>query len=801
MTVSPAPSRLWSRPHGLVVFGFSLGLLLTELCLTRVLSVFFFYHTAFFAVSLAMLGLGIGGVWVYLFPQQMRRGPHLAMTLTGLGVLGLPIVLSQLRFNHTLLRTLWSAEFVWIFGIVAVCCLIPFLAGGLALAWWFQNHRQHIASLYAWDLLGAACGALCLVPLMNAMGGPAALLCCGIWLLLMALGYALQQQVLSWSLVALCLTLGGTCLLFFQQTTDTFALQVDVDATQKTPPKVLYKQWNAFSRVVVLDHQNWFRAISPNRWEFWKGKIPKHLHALIDINAFAPFLQFDGDLRKVAYLKELVSNIAYHLLPTQQRVLILGPGGNKDILGALLFAPQQVTGIELNPILVHDLAQNQLRHFTGDLYKDPKIRMLVGDGRSVLQHLPPNETFDVILANSVATWAAHSSGAMNLAEHSLYTQEACGLYLDRLSARGILSVSLWDVNQHALPLRWLRTCEKAARLRGMVSWHTHVAVLANRWDQRSHFATILISRTPFTSTQRNTLVSIATSWQYAPFYIPGYPHNQQAFEQYFRAPNHTIHTFPYNISAATDDRPFFLYTVRWQEVFSLWKKQLWEEDAAMVNLLLSLLVVSLLLVALIGGPLLWHTFYQPQTRILSGADLLYFFAIGWGFMLVEIPFIQRLTLWLGHPTYALTVVLAAILLYSGIGSAFVAIYTRRKQISPSFAWMGLGALTVCLLLLFGSLDAILHHTAHTSLVGRIAIALLLLAIPGFLMGFPLPLGMSRLQIHNPTGIAWAWGINGASSVVASVAALGLAVILGFNLVLLLAALCYALAVFIVLTFW
>ncbi len=781
----------WSAKQGILVFGFSLGLLLSELCLTRVLSVFFYYHTAFFAVSLAMLGMGVGGVWVYLFPRTMERGPQGWMWLTGIGIGWIPVLLGLLHFNHKHLSNLWSGPFFWIFVAVSIACLIPFLAGGVVVASWFRTYHANASALYAWDLIGAALGALLLVPVMEALGGPTSLLCCGAFVLVVTTLDSRRAGRQGWQWAALLSAALVVGLGMYHHSTDRFAIQIDTDEPGKAKVQVLYKKWNAFSRVVLLNDQKWYRGLSTSRQKRWKGLLPEHLFALLDINAYAPFVKFDGDLQKVKFLGELVSNLGFHLLPRQSKVLVIGPGGGKDILSAMLFDPSHVTGIEINPILVNDLAQRKLRSFIGHLYNHPKVKVWVGDGRGMLQGL--NQTFDIILANSVATWASHSSGAMNLAEHSLYTAEACGLYLDRLTKNGILSVSLWDINKNAIPLRWIRTCEKAARQRGIASLKDHVAVIANPWDSKTQFATILISKSPLSFVQRNQLMSLSSLWQYAPFYIPGAAGNLKNFTRYFQKPDDTVKNHAYDISAATDDRPFFLYTVRWSDVVTFWRNTLWEEDAALINLLISLGVVTVLLLLLVGGPLVWHKLYKPKVAMLPGSSLLYFLGIGLGFMLIEIPLIQRLTLWLGHPTYALTVVLASILFYSGMGSLWTARWSKPDEDPGEASRTFLRRLMGGLFLFYLLLDPLLTWTTSWVLPLRILLSLLLLAPLGFLMGMPLPLGVLQLQRTAASSIPWAWGINGASSVVASVAALGLAAWVGFQNVFLIAIGCYGLA--------
>jgi SAM-dependent methyltransferase len=781
------PAEPFDRRAGVAVFVFSLGLLLYELCLTRVLSVFFYCHTAFLAVSLAMLGVGAGGVWVYLLGERIgRRGVAGWMLAAALSVTALPIAFSLLPFDIEAMNQLWHGRFIYVFLPVALACLLPFLFGGVVWASWFRTYRADAPRLYGWDLLGAALGALCLVPAMNLLGGPAALLACG-GLLAAGTAVAAQRHRRRALLVAtVALGLLAVTLVCVQVSRDSFAIKVE----KGDVARVLFKRWNAFSRVVLLDEPRAHRGLSAARRQHWHGRLPAERAALIDINAFAPLIAFDGDLGKVRYLRQLVSNMAHHLRPPGQRVCVLGPGGGKDVLGALLFAPKHVTGIEINPILVNELVRRHQRRFTGDIYRHPKVTIHVGDARAELSRMGPRR-FGVIIANSVATFAAHSSGAMNLAEQSLYTREACGLYLDRLAPGGILSVSIWDDGGHPLALRWLHTCAAAAKARGVKSLADRAAVISTRWEDDTWFSTILIADGALSGSQSRRLRELATGWGYQLLYAPGAGASHASFGKYFRDPGGFVASFGANISATSDDKPFFFYTSRFGDAAELLDEDAREDNVAVVNLLLSLVLVCALLIAVIGLPLVLHATRRKERCPLGGREIAYFLLIGFGFMLVEIPLIQRLTLFLGHPTYALTVVLAGLLLYSGAGSLFAGRWPMELALGR---WRRVLLLLCALLVALRlGLDPLLAQSSGLPTAARVAVALALLAPLGFCMGLPLPLAMLALGRREPGGIPWAWAINGASSVVASVGALWLAAFWGFSAVFLLALGCYALA--------
>ena len=399
---------------------------------------------------------------------------------------------------------------------------------------------------------------------------------------------------------------------------------------------------------------------------------------MIDINAFAPLVKFEGDLSRVNYLRDVVSNIGYHLLPEGRRVAIIGSGGGKDIVGALLFRPEKVVAIEINPILVEDFAQGLFRGFTGGIYDHPRVRSIVGDARNEPDLL--DDRFDLINANSVATWAAHSSGAMNLSEQNLFTDAAFRIYFERLKPGGILSFSLWDDDEHAIILRLFATAKAATEGRDIAPLASRVAVIANRWENGGIFSTTLISNSPLKKEQVALLQELADALGFELLYIPGGPQPaDNVFRRYLQDPEGFVRAFRYNIDAPTDDRPFFFYTLRLRDALRIWDRVARTENAAYFSLVFTMLFVSVLVAVVLGLPL-WHARRHAGLRGgLSSRDVIYFACLGCAFMLIEISLIQQLTLLLGHPTYALTVVLFALLLSSGLGSFWASLCCRAPD--------------------------------------------------------------------------------------------------------------------------
>ena len=182
----------------------------------------------------------------------------------------------------------------------------------------------------------------------------------------------------------------------------------------------------------------------------------------------------------------------------------------------------------------------------------------------------------------------------------------------------------------------------------------------------------------------------------------------------------------------------------------------------------------------------------------SGAKLAgvaYFGCLGLGFILVEIILIQKFILFLGHPVYSLAVVLLAILAFGGLGSYLSGrLFTERLR--PTLIKLLVG-LWMLILVYAVILSPIIYGAVHLPLAARIALTVALLAPMALLMGMPMPLGIRLLSRRMPETLPWAWGVNGATSVMGSAAALVVALLTGFNQALLIGAATYLVAVIFV----
>ena len=756
----------------------SAGVLLLELSVTRLFSALMFYHFGFMAISLAMFGLGASGLFLFsnrarLPETGMNRYVALSCIAAGAGTV-LAIALA-LRIPISLGYSL--ANIRHLFGIYLLL-LIPFFSAGLAISMILYFRSADASRLYAWDLTGAAIGALATVPILNLLGGVDACLAASVLFAGAAVTVAspLKSRVRWGAWVAVA----GTAVFLV------------ADATQHVLPlrylkgqvrrETVFEKWNALSFITV-------------------SKIPGQADmALIEIDGDAgtyilrdPLHQIGAQQLRDAVAPGWASSIP-NALAGSGRVLVIGPGGGMDVNFALAWGARHVDAVELNPIISHEIMSERYRDFSGGLYQRPDVSLIVDEGRSFVRR--SDSRYDLIQLTLVDTWAASAAGAFSLSENHLYTTEAFCDYINHLADDGVLAVTRWIFAKPRETLRLMTTAFAAAQRLGITDPAQHIAIAAVTLPgTQLELASFMFKRSALTTRDIDVIKSRVAMGSGRMVYSP-FEKSGNAFDACAQAGNtdQFTSTYEYAIAPTTDDRPFFFNVVR---AAQLGRIMTLEPESRKNNLgilnLLAVAIISLVLVVIFFiGPLVFSKQGRVVWRTPGGfRDLSYFVAIGLGFILIEIALMQKFVLYLGHPIYALVVVLASLLVSAGAGS----LYTQRvnlKSAAHHQRWLfgGILGLSIVELLL---LPLIFQTTLASPLPVRIAVSLIALAPLGFLLGQPFPLGLKRLDRVNRPIIPWAWGLNCAASVLGSVAAICLAMIWGYSVVIVIGAVCYAAA--------
>lgn len=786
MAPSPEGPRASARTFaGLFLITFAT--LTYQLLLTRTFSVTMYYHFAFVAISVTMFGMAVGAVAVFLRPAVFTPEHAARQLAAGSAVFAMTTVLSYL--THLSIPFVLDASLVTIFGLALTytALSVPFIASGVVVSVALTRFPRQVSALYAADLGGAALGCLVVGPVLRyadaptAVLGTAAVAAAAAWIFAAGQehaageprGYGLRR---AGAAMALILAAATAAHAVAARHNSGWMRLVWVKGQFEARP--LVEKWNSFSRVRVIGNPD--RFIRPSGWGLSTmlpaDRSARELHLDIDSYAGTELTRFDGDPAQVDHLKYDVTNIAHYLRP-DSRVIVVGTGGGRDVLSALAFGQRSVTGVEINDGILA-LVNGRFGDFTGHLDRDPRVHFVNDEARSYIARL--DDRADMIQISLIDTWAATASGAFVLTENSLYTVEAWRIFLDHLAPRGILSVSRWYyANRPGEVYRMAALASTTLLQMGVTRPGGHFAIVRARpagSGGPDGIGTLLLSRDPLSAADLDALEAVAARLRFEIVQSPRHSADDTfaALADGARL-EATIAGYPLNLAAPTDDRPFFFHMLRLRDIFhpARWRDQgIVQFNMTAVGVLGILFAIVLVLTTLcIVLPLLLA---RPRPDFGAAAPhLLYFAAIGFGFMLIEISQVQRLAIFLGHPVYSLSVVLFSLLLSSGAGSLSTAALVRRRD-GSSAAITRVGLL-IAVLVIFGLLTPILvRHFEAASTPVRILISVGTLFPLGFFMGMAFPIGMGRALAAAPSLAPWLWGVNGAASVCASVLAVVIA---------------------------
>jgi len=740
----------------------TLSLLHFELFLTRIFSVTMWYHFAFMAISLAMFGLAAGA----LFIELMKKGEAHAM-LANFGLLF--ALTSAICFAAQLYIPVDpETEIVWT-ALAFILAAIPFVFAGMVVCVALTRFPRHTGALYAADLAGSAAGCILTIPILNHIHAPTAVI--------LNAGIA-ALAAFAWPSKGKTRWIAGNCgaLLLSLGAINQSVKLVDIQWLKggRNSHDGLYEKWNAFSRIHVreLGSQPFGWGLSPR---YRAQREIGQLYLDIDSGAATVITKFDGNLNAVEHLKYDVTSLA-HYLRNPTSVLVIGIGGGRDILTSLAFGQRHVTGVEINPDILR-LLTRRFGQYSGSLLNNPDVTLVHDEARSYVAR--SLESYGIIQASLIDTWAATSAGAYVLTENGLYTKEAWLTFLTHLTPDGILTMSRWYYQAQPAEILRLAALATASLMDiGVADPRQHVIIVRNQ-----DVATIMVAKRPFSAADIDTVTKISKAMEFQPVLTPRFAERPE-FEaistpgQY----EHLIRTYPLNIEAPTDDSPFFFHMLRAGDLLKRSTFQGMNQlNLRAVNVLgRSLAIVSGLSAIAIIAPLVFRRKVREARSIRL---MIYFAAIGLAFMMVEIGQLERLIVFLGHPIYGLTVVLFVLLLASSCGS----FYSSRMR-----PWMWL--LPVALAAFIFASPSVTYQLTAASTPVRIAVSALLLFPSGFFMGMAFPLGISKaVSVNEGAPTAWYWGVNGAFSVISSVLAVAVAVFWGVTVTLLVGLGAYILA--------
>jgi hypothetical protein len=731
-----------------------------QVLLTRFLSAVLFYHFAFLAISLALLGVGAGAIALYVRPAWFDRRPlaeELRIWAIGLAVVlvSAPLILVRLDYSFDDEITLGFS-----LNLAAACLLafLPFAAAGVFIALAVRAYALSLGRLYAFDLVGAGLGAVAVVPLLWLIDAPTLIVGLGAFGALAALLVG-GRETRRLSAAVLAIAAVATVLA---QTTDLYELPPETTAPAELEP--VADVWTPLSRVVGYPPQGDSRFATV----FYD-----------QIYAPVPVYQRGDPPLDWRDLRLGPQTIGYALTGPGD-ALVIGGGGGRDIHNALSSGQRRVDVIELNRE-IRDVVDDDLGEWSGSPYTLPRVHTTIGDGRSTLA--ARDRDYDQIHIGFTDTLSANSAQGFALTENNLYTVEAFQEYLRHLRPGGVLNVSrLYRlVGDEALRITILalETLERE----GVADPERNVVVILGKDIFGELYGTVLARLEPYTETELAQIRRLAEQRGEGVAFAPGGPYQLEwADLAAAPSPEKFCEGYRLDVCPPTDDRPFFFHMKRTGDALEAPAPgYIYTVDPFRV-LLLALGILLVLSAVAVALPLFM---IRGQTRPPLSA-LAFFAAIGLGFLFVEIVLIQRFVLFLGFPTYALSIVLFSLLIFTGIG----ALLSERVREPRRALVTALLVATAMLVAAAWGLQPLLRELIEAPFAVRVVLTVLLLAPLGVLLGTAMPLGLRRLATLYSGAAPWGWGINGVASVLASVAAVATALVSGFTVATIFGAVCY-----------
>jgi hypothetical protein len=726
------------------------------------------------AISLALLGSGASGVAVHLAGDRLDRSRTarwlslFALAFAASSVAALVVTLGS-RFSPlepplVLFRRL---------SVLYVAAAVPFFFAGAAISLAVARRAAEMSRLYLFDLGGAAAGCVLLIPLLDHVGAPSAVLVVSVVAVAAAVVFASTEPMSRPFRLTLALSGFAACGMLV---VNLVRGALDVRQAKGLPEAghVIFSRWNSFSRVTV-----------------WGSLADPSVLVMIDADAGTLVVRDSGDWSAHPWLGDRLESLVYRLRPAES-VLVIGAGGGLDVASARLLSARDVTAVEVNPAIARDIMSSEpFLSYSGRLYERPGVRLVVDEARSFLRS--EGRGYDVIQATMVDTWAATAAGAFSLTENNLYTVEAFSDFLRRLTPDGVLSVTRWYVEPPDQVLRLASLARAAGRELGLDDVAGRVIVVRGTAEPglARAPATFLLKRSPFTAGEIESAEGLASRLGFTVLFTPARrPPSDLTRLLEAADPESLWSSFERDLSPPRDNRPFFFHTVRLRHLGSVFGG---DPETRKTNLgtlvLFGLLgLTSLLVLVFILGPLALAR-RRSAARVELPPALLGFAGLGTGYILVEVALVQKSILFLGSPAYALSVVLLSLLAFGALGARSTARApdaTLARSVRRAVFVTALAAVVAVL-----AVSPTFAALAHWSRPLRIAVTIAALAPLGFLLGRPLPLAVRSLARSRPEVVPWAWGVNGGASVLGSVLALVLALAFGLDQALLAGGALYA----------
>jgi len=797
-----AASNLQDKPPRFTILFVSAMALSCEILLMRLFSIVQYHHFAYMVISLALLGYGASGTFLVFFRQQFLRRFPLAL-IANIVLFGVAAVACYLAGQHLLFNPdeiFWDhRQWLKLF-VLYLLLALPFFFAANCIALTFSRYRLRISEIYAADLLGAGFGSIMAIGLLFLVFPGRLLLLLGSMIIAVGAVAWLELRLLPrWP--ALLFIGGAAVLLLLPAAWTGLAISPYKGLSQqmRIPGSRITEELSSpLALLTVVENTRVPFRYAPGLSLAAETEPPAQIAVFTDGDAMNVITRFPTDISELAYFDKIVSALPYHL-GNLKDVLVLGAGGGADILQALYFEAKNIDAVELNPQMVQLVKERP--GFSGNLFDMENVHLHVREARSFISGSA--RKYDLIQLPTLDSFSSSAAGLYALNENYLYTRQALQEYINHLTPGGYLGMSRWIKLPPRDTLKLFGTAAAALAGLGIPEPAKHL-VMIRSWQA----AILLVKKSPFSPKEISSLKEFCQARLFDLVYYPGMQQQEAnrfniLTQPYFHdgvmsllgdGSSRFMERYKFSIAPSTDDRPYFANFFKWRtlpEIMAL------KGQGGMVLLESGYLILAVTLFQAIVASLvlvLLPVMAKPISRVRETRwgrprIVLYFLAIGLGFLFLEIAFIQKFILYLGHPLYAAAVVLALFLVFAGLGSQ----YGQAKQVG--IMW------PVISILVLGAVDLLVANLLFAELnrlgwAVKIMVAILMLGPLAFSMGMPFPLALTGIAAETPDLVPWAWAVNGCASVIAAVLATLLAIHFGFTAVVLAALVLYGLAALI-----
>jgi hypothetical protein len=791
-----------ARPPIAAVAMLSGAALAYEVLLLRLFAIVQWHHFAYLAISVALLGIGAAGSFVTLTRRHLIASypRSFVAAAAAFAVTAVACFAAAERVPFNALEIAWQPA--QLLGLAAIYLLLfaPFFCAATALCIAYSTFAPHIARLYGADILGAGLGSLGLLGLLFVLHPADALRgVLGLGLAAAALAsWPAAKRTASMLALAAFLTpvlLPGAATKLVTSDYKDLRQALRVDGA-----RIVAERVSPLGVVTAVENPRVPLRHAPGLSLNADSGPPPQIALFVDGQSAGAVTRFDGDVGNpgpLSYLAAMTSALPYSLLD-RPRVLVLGACGGSDVLQALVRGARAVDAVELDANVVA-MVQEDLAAFSGRPYSAPAVRLHIAEARGFVALR--SEPYDLIQVALLDAFGSSAGGLGSLAESHLYTVEALDGYLGRLAPGGLLAFTRWLTLPPRDSLRLFVTAVAALERRGVGDPGAALAMIRGL-----NTTTLLVRSGPFAAAEIAAIREFCRQHSFDVVHLPGLAGAETNVfnvidDDFFTATRsllgpqrgNFIERYKFDLEPTTDDRPYFFHFFKWRTLPELLQMRAlgalppmdWGYPVLVVALLQAVVVsvVLILLPLVIGDTRKAFAAAPPALRVRVP---IYFLALGLGFMAIEIPFLQRFTFFLSHPAYAAAVVLAAFLIFAGLGAR------HSARLAPGTRWPF--AAIVALALLYAiALPPLLGSLMGLALGWKVLLAIAFVAPLAFCLGMPFPLGLTAVATHAEALVPWAWAINGFASVAATLLATLLAIHFGQTVVVLIAVMLYALA--------